>query len=268
MGAPSAGGRRRSVIGAELETLPSPQPELLDGASLFLDLDGTLLELVDRPEDVRADDDLRALLIALTDRLDGRLAVISGRSLEQIDLILGDVAETLALSGSHGCEHRWNGVWARPMRPAALGQVADRFRLFADGRPGLLVEEKSYGAALHYRMNPEVEEAARALAEELAAAHELHLQHGKMMVELRVAGADKGQAVHRLMSRPPMQGTIPVFVGDDVTDEPGFAAARELGGHGILVGADSLPGRGRVTAADHVVDSPATLRDWLSKAVR
>lgn len=211
---------------------------------------------------MRADDDLRALLTRLAEKLDGRLAVISGRSLEQVDLILGPVAEGLAVSGSHGCEHRWKGVWARPMRPEALDLVAERFRIFADGRPGLLVEEKSYGAALHYRMNPEVEQAARALAEELSAQHELHLQHGKMMVELRVTGGDKGQAIQRLMSRPPMKGTVPVFVGDDVTDEPGFAAARELGGHGILIGAP------RVTAADHVIASPADLREWLGKAVR
>lgn len=258
----SARGRRRRIIGAELETLPFPPVELLAGASLFLDLDGTLLELVDRPEDVCADEALRALLGGLTDRLEGRLAVISGRSLEQIDRILGDAAAHIAVSGSHGCEHRWNGVLARPMRPDSLDTVADRFRAFAAGRPGLLVEEKSYGAALHYRMSPEVEAEARALAEELAAEHDLFLQAGKMMIELRVAGGDKGQAILRLMSRPPMRGTVPVFIGDDVTDEPGFAAARELGGHGILVGVS------RVTAADHLVDSPATLRDWLGRAVR
>lgn len=217
---------------------------------------------MDRPEDVRADESLRALLAALTDRLEGRLAVISGRSLEQVDAILGDVAESFAVSGSHGCEHRWKGVWARPVRPEALDRVAERFHAFAAGKPGLLVEEKSYGAALHYRMNPEVEDRARTLAEGLAAEHDLFLQTGKMMVELRVAGGDKGQAIHRLMNRPPMQGTVPVFIGDDVTDEPGFAAARELGGHGVLVGSP------RVTAADHVVDSPATLREWLGRAVR
>lgn len=235
--------------------------ELLDGASLFLDLDGTLLELVDRPDEVRADDGLRGLLMALAGRLDGRLAVISGRSLEQVDAILGDVAEDLAVSGSHGCEHRWNGVLARPIRPDTLDRVAESFRAFAAQETGLLVEEKSYGVALHYRLNPAIAEPARALAEGLAAQHELYLQHGKAMVELRVAGGDKGQAIHRLMSRPPMQGTVPVFIGDDVTDEPGFVAARELGGHGVLVGTP------RVTAADHVVASPADLRAWLARAV-
>ncbi len=233
----------------------------MEGSSLFLDLDGTLLDIVDRPEDVRADESLRALLSDLAERLDGRVAVISGRSLEQIDGILGEIAAELALSGSHGCEHRWKGVWARPVRPEALDRVTDRMHAFADAREGVLVEEKSYGVALHYRLNPEAEPDARDLAEALARDCELYLQHGKMMVELRVAGGDKGQAVHRLMSRAPMRGTRPVFIGDDVTDEPGFAAARELGGHGVLVGPP------RATAADHRIASPADLRGWLTETV-
>ena len=257
----SAGARRRRDIGAELENLPFPSAELLGGSSLFLDLDGTLLDIVDRPEDVRADESLRALLGDLAERLDGRVAVISGRSLEQIDGILGDIAADLAVSGSHGCEHRWKGVWARPVRPESLDRVAERARAFAQARQGVLAEEKSYGVALHYRLNPGAEPDARHLAEALAAEFGLYLQHGKMMVELRVAGGDKGQAIHRLMSRPPMKGTRPVFIGDDVTDEPGFAAARELGGHGVLVGGP------RATAADYRIASPADLRDWLAGAV-
>jgi len=233
----------------------------LEGSSLFLDLDGTLLDIVDRPQDVKADESLCALLGALSEALGGRVAVISGRSLEQIDGILGEIAADLALSGSHGCEHRWKGVWARPLRPEALDRVADRMHAFAGARRGVLVEEKSYGVALHYRLNPETEPEARELAEALAQEFELYLQHGKMMVELRVAGGDKGQAVHRLMSRAPMQGTRPVFIGDDVTDEPGFAAARELGGHGVLVGPP------RATAADHRIASPADLRGWLAETV-
>jgi trehalose 6-phosphate phosphatase len=255
------GGPRRRIIGAEPETLPFPSAGLLEGSSLFLDLDGTLLDIVDRPEDVRADESLRAMLGDLAERLDGRLAVISGRSLEQIDGILGDIASDLALSGSHGCEHRWKGVLARPVRPQSLDHVAERMRAFAEGRQGVLVEEKSYGVALHYRLNPEVESQARELAGALATEFDLYLQRGKMMVELRVAGGDKGQAIHRLMSRPPMKGTRPIFIGDDVTDEPGFTAARELGGHGVLVGPP------RATAADHRIASPTDLRNWLAAAV-
>jgi trehalose 6-phosphate phosphatase len=241
---------------------PAPPIGLLAGASLFLDLDGTLLEIVDRPDAVVADQALRALLHELTERLAGRVAVISGRSLAQIDAILGEVAGELALSGSHGSEHRWRGVEAQPNRPAELDIAARRMQPFARAHEGVLIEEKSYGAVLHYRMNPAAEAQAQQLAAELGEELGLCVQHGKMMVELRVAGADKGVAVRRLMSRPPMQGTVPIFIGDDLTDEAGFTAARAGGGHGILIGPQ------RLTEADYRIDSPAALRRWLAEAIR
>ena len=216
---------------------------------------------MDDPGSVRAGPELRDLITSLADFLDGRLAIVSGRSLAQIDLMLGDCARDLALSGSHGCEHRWRGVHARPDRPAALDVATDRLRTLAAGVPGLLVEEKSFGVALHYRAVPaagsEAHEFATALAEEL----DLTLQPGKMMVELRVSGGDKGRAVERLMSRPPMRGTVPVFIGDDTTDEPGFEAALALGGHAVLVGPE------RPTAAQFQLSSPAALRAWLATAI-
>jgi trehalose 6-phosphate phosphatase len=241
---------------------PTPPIGLIAGASLFLDLDGTLLEIVDRPDAVVADRALRDLLHDLAERLNGRVAVISGRSLAQIDAILGKVAGELALSGSHGSEHRWRGVEARPDRPAELDIAARRMQPFAREHKGVLIEEKSYGVVLHYRMNPAAEAQAQALVAELGNELDLCVQHGKMMVELRVAGADKGVAVRRLMSRPPMQGTVPVFIGDDLTDETGFIAARACGGHGVLIGPQ------RLTEADYRIDSPAALRRWLAEAIR
>lgn len=211
---------------------------------------------------VSADAGTRALLNHLETKVERRLAVVSGRSLEQIDAILGDAAANLAISGSHGCEHRWNGVLAKPERPASLDDAAQRLNGFCKDRAGVLVEEKSFGVALHYRLNPQTESEAHAFAEALSSELGLALQHGKMMVELRVPGGDKGLAVQRLMSRPPMRGTRPVFVGDDLTDEPGFAAARELGGYGILVG------QPRPTSADYRLESPGDLREWLREAAR
>jgi trehalose 6-phosphate phosphatase len=196
------------------------------------------------------------MLGALHDRLEGRLAVISGRSVDQIDTILGPVARGLAVAGSHGLEFRWDGEIARPQRPDELDIAAARLRPYVEDHPGLLLEEKTLGVALHYRMKPWMERRAQALARQLADELALCLQPGKMMVELRPAGGDKGTAVERLMGHAPMTGTIPVFAGDDLTDEPGFAAARRLGGHGILVGP------ARPTAADHVLPSPAALREW------
>jgi trehalose 6-phosphate phosphatase len=241
--------------------LPTPPVSLLQGASLFLDLDGTLLELIDSPEDVIADPQLRRLLLALNDKLEGRIAVVSGRSLEQLDAILGAECHAIALSGSHGCEHRWRGIAAAPKRPPELDIALDRLRAFAETRDGVSIENKSYGAALHYRRAPEQEEAARALVRELGATLDLHVQDGKMMAELRVPGGDKGAAVRRLMARAPMAGTRPIFVGDDLTDEAGMQAARDLGGEGILVGPP------RETAARYGLTDPAAVRAWLQETL-
>lgn len=200
---------------------------------------------------------MRSLLARLADRLEGRLAIVSGRSIAQLDAILGPVADQIALSGSHGSEHRWRGVAAHPIRPRALDEAHDRFRDFADAHAGVLVENKSFGVALHYRMAPTVSAEAEALAAALAEQFELHLQPGKMMAELRLPGGDKGKAVHTLMARAPMAGTTPWFVGDDATDEVGFVAVRALGGAGILVG-NRTP-----TAALYALPNPAAVRRWL-----
>jgi len=236
-----------------------PPASLLANASLFLDFDGTLVDLADRPDDVVADAELRALLARLNLRLGGRVAVISGRSIAQLDAILGPVAQEIALSGSHGCEHRWQGISAQPHRPPTLDQAAERMRAFADRFAGALVEEKSYGVALHYRLCPEAEKEAVELAWHVARDLGLELQEGKMMIELRVAGGDKGVAVRRMMRLAPMKGTMPVFIGDDRTDENGFEAVTELGGAGIFVG---KPGE---TGAHYLLESPAAVRAWLEQ---
>lgn len=238
-----------------------PPAALLEGASLFLDFDGTLVDLVDRPDEVVADPALRDLLTRLDAKLEGRLAVVSGRSLAQLDSILGPIAQTLALSGSHGSEHRWKGISAQPARPEALDRAAERLRPFAERNPGVLVEEKSYGVALHYRMLPEVEPEALSLTGALGEEFALHVQNGKMMVELRVPGGDKGIAVRRLMQRDPMKGTRPVFIGDDLTDESAFSAAVALSGTGILVGEQ------RETAARYGLETPAAVRAWLEATI-
>lgn len=254
----STGIRQGDVISLETSVASSCPPPFLDGASLFLDLDGTLLELLDRPDEVVADDDLRALLLRLSARLDGRIAIVSGRSLAQLDAILGPVGQAIALSGSHGCEHRWRGVCERPERPTSLDVAAARFGAFAAHRAGVMLEEKSFGVALHYRMAPDAEAEARSLAAGLAGDTGLEVQPGKMMVELRRPGSDKGDAVRRLMRHEPMSGSLPVFVGDDITDETAFEAARALGGYGVLAGPP------RESAARFRLPDPAAVRAWLS----
>ncbi len=234
---------------------------LLDDASLFLDFDGTLVDLVDRPDQVVADPELRALLADLDTRMEGRLAVISGRSIAQLDAMLGAVAQQLALAGSHGCEQRHQGELSQPERPASLDRAAERLIPFVDRHPGALIETKSYGVALHYRLRPEAEEEAAALAVELARDLGLQLQAGKMMVELRVPGCDKGDAVRRLTAQAPMKGSRPIVIGDDRTDENAFLAAATMGGASILVGPP------RETAAQYRLDDPRAVRAWLREAL-
>lgn len=247
---------------ADPDNLPPPPLSLLENASLFIDFDGTLVEIVERPDAVVVDVGLRDLLEALLAGLGGRVAIVSGRSLAQLDEMLGPLAQTLALSGSHGNEHRWNGVTAHPIRPATLEAATDALRAFGAEYPGTLIEIKSYSVALHYRQAPAIGPAAQAVAARLAGEHGLGLEHGKMVVELRVAGGDKGVAVRRLMARAPMAGTRPLFIGDDLTDEGGFEAARALGGAGILVGPP------RATAAEFALPDVAAVREWLGGAAR
>ncbi|MGE4302531.1 MAG: trehalose-phosphatase [Novosphingobium sp.] len=240
------------------QKLPHPPLSLLESASLFLDFDGTLVDIADRPDAVVVDQALNGLLADLVRRHGNRIALISGRSIAQLDALIGPIARNIALSGSHGSEYRWNGTLAHPVRPASLELIEREMRDAAAGNAGLLVEAKSFGVALHYRLAPDFEPEALALADRLANQSGLTLQHGKMMVELRVPGSDKGVAVTTMMRRREMAGTRPIFIGDDVTDEDGFEAARTFGGAGILVGPP------RETAAAYRLPDPAAVRHWLA----
>lgn len=242
--------------------LPYPPLSLLNGASLFLDFDGTLIDIAERPDAVVVEPHLLELLLAVGERLEGRIALISGRSIAQIDALLGRRIDALAVSGSHGSEHRWHGVSAQPVRPPELELVAREFGNFSERNPGTLAEIKSLGVALHYRMAADCEEEARALAHQLADETGLALQNGDRVVELRVPGSDKGVALRLLMQRPLMEGTRPVFLGDDLTDEPAFEVAVELGGAAILVGLN------RSTAAHFRLPGPSAVRAWLAEYLR
>lgn len=245
-----------TVIG---RTLPEPTAAMLRDASLMLDFDGTLVGLYDRPDAVVVDPPLTRLLERLVDTLSGRVAIVTGRSLAQIEELLGPVAGDLALCGSHGAELRLGGVTERPERPVALDEVATSFRAFAEDKPGMIVEIKTLGVGLHYRIAPEHEEEAKALATRLGRSLGLAVQHGKMMVELRSSGNSKGTGIARLMAQSPLDAGRPVFVGDDVTDEDGFEAVRDMGGHGVLVGEP------RPTAASHALADPDAVRRWLAE---
>lgn len=226
-------------------------------AALFLDLDGTLAPFAPRPQDVGPDPARTALLRALDAALGGRLAVISGRAIAEIDRILEGAVQNAA--GVHGLEVRRHGGRVEQSEPApALAETQTAFEAYARERRGVLVEGKRLSVALHYRGAPEFEAEVRALAERLAEATGLRLQMGAMVAELRTPGPDKGDMVRSFMAAAPFRGVRPIFIGDDVTDEDGFEAAAALGGCGVLVGAER-----RSAAQARLPDPPAVLA-WLS----
>jgi trehalose 6-phosphate phosphatase len=215
--------------------IPAPTPLVLDRAALFLDLDGTLAPIAARPQDVRPERRRTELLERLSEALDGRLAVISGRTLADVDRILE--GRVTAVAAVHGLVRREpDGAVHEASAHPALPLAADRFRAFAAQDSGLLVEEKGLSVALHYRLAKNLADEARQLAEQLARETGLALQHGDMVEELRTPGPTKGDSVRAFLRSPPFVGARPIFMGDDHTDEHGFQAAQALGGLGVLVG--------------------------------
>ena len=239
--------------------LPSPPPfdRLLAEApvALFLDFDGTLVELAATPADITVPARLGHALARLAHRLDGRLALVSGRAIEDLEAHCGPLE--IDCAGSHGAERRGadGGVLGRA--PEALPQgLLDEIDRFARIK-GVRYEHKPHGAALHSRAAPELERDCALFMRGLADEHGLVLKHGKRVAELVRPGADKGQAVRAFMDDSPFAGSVPVFIGDDVTDEDGFAACAALGGFAVAAGP-----RPSGTAAFHLAD-PAAVRDWL-----
>lgn len=228
-------------------TTPPAAPEA-GRLALFLDLDGTLAPLAPTPDAVGPDPRRNGLLRALSARLDGRVALLSGRPLAEIDRIVdGAIA---AGAGVHGLERRDAAGRLMEAPPhEALPHARAELERFVAAHPGTLVEDKGAALALHYRLAPGAAAGARRLAAEVAEREGLALQPGDCVIELRTPGADKGSALRAFMAEPPFAGRTPVMVGDDLTDEHAFAAAEALGGFGVLVG-PPRPSRARAGLAD------------------
>lgn len=237
-----------------MRALPTPPSSLLDGASLFLDFDGTLTEFVDPSGDPAPGDRTLGLIAALARRLDGRIAIVSGRSLDSLAGLV--TVEGIDLTGSHGLERRFPDGTRQPLDTGDFSNLHAEGRALA-GRLGILVEEKPTGAAFHYRGQPRLEQEVADAVSALATRHQAEFRRGAMVVEVRAPGPHKGDAVRTMMGEPPFAAGTPIFIGDDLTDEDGFRAARALGGHGVLVGPP------RETAADFGLSSVAATLDWL-----
>lgn len=238
--------------------LPTPTHDW----ALFLDVDGSLLDIALRHDAVHVDPDLCDTLGRLCTALDGALALISGRSITDLDRLFRPLA--LPAAGQHGLERRDadGHCWPPPERPEGFIAADAALAVFVATHPGTRLERKSHALALHFRQAPAFADTARAVALTAAALTRppLAIIAGKMVVELRVPGADKGAAIRAFLGTPPFRGRRPVFVGDDITDEDGFAAVNALGGESILVG-------DRPTQACWRIASAGALRHWLGTLV-
>jgi len=248
-------------MAAEIPVLPPPPP-IEDSHALFLDVDGTLLEFAPRPDAVRVPGPLRPVLEHLYRRLDGALALVSGRSLRALDTLLAP--PVLPASGLHGLERRHGDAGHdAPEPPAALSRVLGEAVKVAARHPGAVVEEKGPAIALHWRAAPHARAELHAFAHAvLPRLPGYRLQPGNDVLELRPAAhaghrADKGAAILAFMQERPFAGRRPVFAGDDITDEAGFAAVNLHDGVSVLVG------EWRETAAHFSLAGPAEVHAWL-----
>lgn len=227
----------------------------------FFDIDGTLAEMMPAPEMVRVAPAVGDRLTMLCGLSHGAVALVSGRSLASIDALLAPL--TLPASGQHGTQRRGADGMVRDAGAvaASLAAVRDRITAWAANLPQVRVEDKGHAIALHYRAAPEFADAVHAFARDLAAAdRSLRAQPGKMVVEILDAAYDKGSAIQAFLAEPPFRGRRPVFVGDDLGDEPGFEVVNRAGGVSIKVG------DGPTVAQYRLPDVPA-VHAWLTTLV-
>jgi len=238
-------------------------PELaadFDGLAILLDVDGTILDIAATPQKVEVPTHLLQTLTALRHRTGGALAFVSGRPLSDLDRIFFPLK--LPAIGGHGAELRAPGESRRerarlsPLAPSLKCELAAIAKI--DSR--IVVEDKDYSLALHYRLAPDKEQVIRKSAERICARapDALELLPGKSMIEIKQAGFDKASAVRELMAYPPFSGRRPVFIGDDVTDQAVFSAMPEFGGIAISVGE-------HCAVAGYSFARPADVRRWLEE---
>jgi trehalose 6-phosphate phosphatase len=240
-----------------IKTPPAPS---LDWC-LFLDVDGTLIELTDTPSQTVADPDIKALLRDLGVRLDGAVALVSGRQIETLDRLFTPL--TLPSSGLHGIERRTaeGALQGGTFIDSTLDGARAAIKLFVEAHPGALLEDKRRTVAIHFRMAPQAAVEARALAagivEQLGKQYQI--QPGDMMLEIKPRGFTKATAIRAFMQEAPFSGRRPVFIGDDLTDQDGFPAVESMGGISIGVG-DRVQGQ-------YHLDTVSQVRGWLRQIV-
>jgi trehalose 6-phosphate phosphatase len=226
--------------------------------ALFLDVDGTILGLAATPDEVERSERVCRILEAVSRCLSGAVALISGRRIADLDRLF--VPHRLPAAGLHGLERRdARGIVYAKAVSVALDRLRPPLVRAARANDGLILEDKAGALAMHYRLAPGRAGEIRALVDDLARpfADELHVIHGKLVSEIKPRIADKGTAIRDFMSEAPFAGHRPVFIGDDTTDEDGFAFVNRLNGHAIRVG------NGAGTAARYSLASVEEVVEWL-----
>jgi trehalose 6-phosphate phosphatase len=228
--------------------------------AILLDVDGTILDLAPTPREVWVPPSLRHAMTRLGARTGGALALVSGRSLSDLDRLFAPLQ--LAAVGGHGAELRPRAGGTAHLREAVLDPALKRkLARLAEIGPGILSEDKGYSLALHYRLAPELGDAvnqavARICADDPGAP--IEVLPGKSVVEIKQVGFNKGTAVRELMRHAPFRDRRPIFIGDDVTDESVFEMISEFDGMAFSVGR-------RVDGVDGYFDTPEAVRDWLAQ---
>lgn len=236
--------------------LEPPQPDA--GCALFFDFDGTLTEIAPTPDAVVVDDRLAGLLSTLSAALCGAVAVVSGRTVADIDRRLEPLK--LPVAGVHGAERRGHDGYLRRIAVGDLRPAQALLDDFVRDHPGLLLERKPGSLALHYRQAPALEDACLAvMSEAMQRVEGMTLMRGKMIVELKPRRAGKGHAVRAFLDERPFRLRRPWFFGDDVTDEAAFEAVQACGGVAVKVGEGE-------TLAAHRLPDPAALHRWMVQA--
>lgn len=232
--------------------------------ALFLDFDGTLVDLAARPDEVAVAPGLVEAIDVLHQRLGGRLAIVSGRPLAQIDAMLAPLV--LPAAGVHGMERRSaDGVLSAAPAPS-LATVRAQALALAARHPGLWLEEKYGALALHFRQAPLLARLCQStMAQAVQQCPGLLLMEGKMIVEVKAAGVTKGTAIRDFLGEAPFAGHRALFAGDDTTDEAGFAYVQEIGGLGLKVGPGPSVARHRIGSAAALRAALAHVADSLSK---
>ena len=241
--------------------MQTPPPPSLQWC-LFLDVDGTLIELTDSPLDTFADSELKTLLGHVAERLGGALALVSGRSIDYLDALFAPLR--LPAAGLHGVERRKASgqMHGASFVDTQLTQARAALTALVQAHPGTFVEDKGRTLAVHFRMAPQREAAVRqaltAIAKPLGSNY--HIQEGNMVLEIKPRGFTKATAIKAFMAEPPFSGRKPVFVGDDLTDQDGFRMVEDQGGISIAVG-DRVHGQYRL-------ENAAAVREWLARTRR